>query len=469
MTGRSTRDDDDGLGRDDEDLPPLASFGEMTVSMSGDELRYAKSSAHGRKEDALMRRLHEHRTSRSRGGDDDDVEIGKEEDDDCDVTKTVASSTGGGIDPTDSIITTVDDDAIRERDANKDERGRNLDVLTVVDLRMRLKMAGLSMAGRKSVLIDRLIRHQSSSSLDDDETAVSRRRRRRRRTTVVEGGKSTIDDGDSTTTMDTLDGVTDLIDPSSSKDDILDETRDGQQQHLDEFHDDEHNDKDNISVTGESTRRARRKKFWKAREVRELIKTNDPRAPSKAEEMISTLEDMARREDEREYLPGPFEYALLIDAYSRTGSVVDAIRRAEDVIDRLLVEADNPSSSGGGDGGGDGSTDNVTPAAHVLNAVMSTYANIGDVESASRASTILERMEYLRRFGKSTIRPTMRSYSIAISAWAKCGSRASAEMAEGILNRLMRDYDADIQNDDVLRGDEYAPNNYVFNSVIDAW
>jgi hypothetical protein len=435
--------------------------------------------------------------------DDDDDDVGNgDRNDDADAATVIAAGKGGvGIDDDDggggtidsTMVATMDDDgAMHERlEGAECERGvkeeENLDRLTVVELRMRLRTACLSTSGRKTDLIDRLTRHSSSSFSSSSSSSSSSteaaaavehgnallgKQRQQGAFAIVEGGGIAIEYGDSTSmTSHALNGIMNADVPSSSANgNDANDIRDV-------FHDVEGN-----AVAGgasaaasESTRGARRKKYWKAREVRELINANDPRATSKAEEMIYTLEEMADRENEGGYLPGPFEYALLIDAYSKTGSDHDAIRRAEDVIDRLLVKANDRSSSSSSASGEDGSIDVSPTAASVLNAVMFTYANVGDVESARKACTILERMEYLKKFGKSTtttIRPTMRSYSIAISAWAKCGSRTSAEMAEGILNRLMREYDADMNNDDavLLRDDgEYAPNNYVFNSVIDAW
>jgi hypothetical protein len=52
-------------------LLSLASLGEMTVNTLKDELRHAKLSTTGRKDD-LMGRLHDPRTLHPRKGDDDD-------------------------------------------------------------------------------------------------------------------------------------------------------------------------------------------------------------------------------------------------------------------------------------------------------------------------------------------------------------------------------------------------------------
>jgi hypothetical protein len=111
------------------------------------------------------------------------------------------------------------------------------------------------------------------------------------------------------------------------------------------------NEQENVTDDGtlpidkaESTRRrAKRKKFWKTQEVRELIKANDPSAVAKAEEMISWLERMALEEKDDEYLPGPIQYTTLIEAYSHSGTVDDAGQRAEKVINRLLSTSDDVS------------------------------------------------------------------------------------------------------------------------------
>ena len=185
--------------------------------------------------------------------------------------------------------------------------------------------------------------------------------------------------------------------------------------------------------------------------------------------MIITLERMAKQENNTAYLPGPVEYTLLIDAYGKSGTV-DAIKRAEAVIERLLGNAvDNESSSSSNEAAS--TMISISPTAQMLNAIMSTYAAIGNVESAEKATTILERMEYLKRFGHS-IKPTVHSYSIAISAWAKCAIPEAAEMAEGILNRFMKEYDEVLllQNEKLFQyEEEIRPNNVVFNSVMDAW
>ena len=206
-----------------------------------------------------------------------------------------------------------------------------------------------------------------------------------------------------------------------------------------------------------SSRRAKRKKYWKSQEVRELMKANDPHASIKAEEMIETLKLMAKEEDDGEYLPSEHEYALLIDAYANIGTA-EAIHKAEATIDHILEESSDDA-------------DAIQPTAKMLNALIGAWAAIGTVEAAEKATGILEKMEYLQEFGGS-VKPTVHSYSIVISAWGKCQSEMAAQNAENILNRLFENYDNVLlkrvdQNE--YYADQLKPNGIVFNSAIDAW
>ena len=154
--------------------------------------------------------------------------------------------------------------------------------LTVPALKSRLRELGLPLGGRKADLIKRL----NLASIESEQ-------------------KMKIDENDD-----------DLSHSRSLSGDVEDGVR-------------------NKERTESSTRRAKRKKFWKTQEVRDLIKQNDLNAVTKAEEMITQLERMAIEEDNDEYLPGPIQYTTLIEAYSRGGNT-DAPGRAEKVINHLL-------------------------------------------------------------------------------------------------------------------------------------
>ncbi len=165
--------------------------------------------------------------------------------------------------------------------------------LTVLDLKERLKKLGLSVGGRKADLIKRLFDFESNENTESKYE-------------------------------------------SSEQENVTDDDIRSEQENV--------TDDDILPIDkAESTRRrAKRKKFWKTQEVRELIKTNDPSAVAKAEEMISWLERMALEEKDDEYLPGPIQYTTLIEAYSHS-TVDDAGQLAEKVINRLLSTSDDVS------------------------------------------------------------------------------------------------------------------------------
>ncbi|KAL9180807.1 hypothetical protein ACHAXT_011260 [Thalassiosira profunda] len=307
--------------------------------------------------------------------------------------------------------------------------------LTVPALKARLKQQGLPVGGRKAELIERL-----KSAVDEeyvgnlDATAIS---------SDGTDPPSSSGNNDDSLLLGILDEILEDVDDEDDEDDeeLFNEPRSDLPSPLSEG-------------DGEtaSARRARRKKYWQTQGVRELIKANNPTAATKAEEMISALEKMAEEEKNEEYLPGPVQYTMLIDAYAKRGTT-DAIQKAEEVIDRIL-ESDAQS---------DGA---AVISAQMLNSLMGAYANMGTVESAEKAMALLDRMEYLKNFGGS-VKPTVHSYSIAISAWVKCESEQAAMNAENVLNRLFEEYDTVLQSDEP--SDELRPNNFVFNSAIDAW
>jgi len=213
-------------------------------------------------------------------------------------------------------------------------------------------------------------------------------------------------------------------------------------------------DVDEADETEDGSRRARRKKFWKTNEVKDMIRSNDQRASDKAEELIEYLKKMAEEENNPDYLPGPIQYTLLIDAFAQAIDENDgpaAMLRAESVVDNLLNEAESSST--------------VSP--QMLNSLMSVYVKLGTRESAEKATLILERLEYMNVFGdsKTAMKPTVHSYSIAMSAWSAVGTEEAAANAERILNRLIEIYEQQKGADQ----DDLCPNNIIFNTAIDAW
>jgi len=334
-----------------------------------------------------------------------------------------------------------------------------LQSLTVPVLKQRLKDLGLPVGGRKAELIQRL--QDAMGDTGDNGNSDSANSSNDYVQTISEesddtASSSTANNVEDSVLLDLLDDILYDIDDEEEESPVNDSTIIS--------HDNEN--AESFPNESESTRRARRKKYWKTQEVRDLIRSDDPRAIPKAEEMIATLEKIAQEEENQDYLPGPVQYTLLIDAYAKSGTA-EGIERAEDVIDRILESHEQSNENNGGTSSSSAAV--VTPSAQMFNAIIAAYANIGTTEAAERATSILERMEYMKEFG-GLVKPSVHSYSITISAWAKCESETAAVNAENILNRLFEDYDEVLQSED--QGNyarELKPNNIVFNSVIDAW
>ena len=299
-----------------------------------------------------------------------------------------------------SEISTID------ADDHGNKSDKELESLTVNKLKERLKLLGLPVTGLKRELIDRLKKHTyiistSESDVLDATTGSDANTRR------TDASYFDEDDDDSSISMDS-----------------------NQESHSSEV---------------VKSRRARRKKHFKTQEVRELIRANDHRAPVKAEEMISTLELIAKEENNDDYLPGPKQYTALIDAYAKTNT-----RSAEAVIERIMKSDLHLTTT-------------------MMNAILGAYVNMGTLEGAKEATAILRRMEYTRNFGGGAIKPNVYSYSLAIAAWAKCKSLDAAMNAEQILIGLIESYEkVSTNHSDMSGAEELRPNSVVFNSVIDA-
>ena len=275
----------------------------------------------------------------------------------------------------------------------------DLSQLTVVALKDRLRQLNLPLGGRKDDLVKRLLdysdqqlqpdnmfepnhedtAHSSEKEEDDDSIiynlTVPALKERLRELGLPVGGRKAdlierlLESNNNDNTHTHTEEKEDVIETESSDDDPI---------HLGISTGNNKNSND-TNRSEPSTRRAKRKKFWKTQEVRELIKQNDRNAIAKAEEMITQLERMAAEEGDDEYLPGPIQYTTLIEAYSH-GGTVNAPQRAEKVINRLLST----------------NSKEAKPTTPMLNAIIGAYASMGTESSAEQATAILERMEYIK-------------------------------------------------------------------------
>lgn len=342
--------------------------------------------------------------------------------------------------------------------SSNEEKEDDIYNLTVPALKERLRELGLSVGGRKADLIERLL--EANDDKDDSHTEYE-----------VEREDKAEKETDKEHEMEIEPSDDDLINLDLSTD---------------------------ANRSESSARRAKRKKFWKTQEVRELIKQNDRNAIAKAEEMITQLELMAAEEGEDEYLPGPIQYTALIEAYSHCGAS-DAPQRAEKVINRLLSANSKAAKP---------TTPMLNASKYLLRNDCFLQCLITNISSATNSQlsghtrpcvlnqapnkpqlywngwSILKTCKSLIVFimlplflnsheifdssGDGTVKPSVHSFAITINAWSNVGSETAAHNAEEILKRLLEDYDEALeQNAEYAK--ELKPNNVVFNSVIDAW
>ena len=400
-------------------------FSQLTVAELKDRLRQLHLPVSGRKND-LFERLNEFYAGNANG----ETELENEPEPKLEENHAVNFDTGKDISSSTEEVSGSEDDPNN---------------FTVAELKERLKKLGLPVGGRKVELIYRL----KANTLDGEhgksnETADEK----------DEGANPDVSAGNNkhdTANIDSLKGADNDSNESISLDDTSND---------DFFVYDDFKTIKSASDTSENAfqRRARRKKYWKTQEVRELIRANNPSAIEKAEEMIATLEYMAAKENNEDYLPGPNEYTALIDAYATSGTS-DAPARAEKIISRIM-EANERSARAV-----------VIPTASMSDAIMKAYANLGTREAAEQATAILNRMDYMREHNpNSNCKPSVFSYAVAISAWTRVGTEDAAKNAETILGKLFDAYDEVLKKGDQSGYvEELKPNSVAFNSVIDAW
>lgn len=237
------------------------------------------------------------------------------------------------------IFSTKTDDAI-QNDTD------NISQMTVAALKDRLRQLNLPLSGRKDDLVKRLLDYSDANELQQPDTlepkqedaATSSTNEKKKDDNIYNLTVPVLKERLRALGLSVGGRKADLIERLLESNDELENATDEEDHdriHMDLSTEDDEGNASNSNKSESSARRAKRKKFWKTQEVRELIKQNDRNAIFEAEEMITQLEHMAAEEGDDEYLPGPIQYTTLIEAYAN-GGTVDAPQRAEKVINRLL-------------------------------------------------------------------------------------------------------------------------------------
>lgn len=165
--------------------------------------------------------------------------------------------------------------------------------------------------------------------------------------------------------------------------------------------------------------------------------------------------------------PDQFSYSTTISAWARS-SIHNNDTSAKNA-ERLLEQMEEYRSKG---------FTHLAPTTYCVNAVLNAWSKIATNNkvngAASRAETILKRMEQLYNDGeRDELRPNTISYNTVISAYARSGEVGSERRAERILRRMDR---LSQERDEEENGDQQQlysssckPDLISYNTVINAW
>lgn len=211
-----------------------------------------------------------------------------------------------------------------------------------------------------------------------------------------------------------------------------------------------------------------------------LVKSNEPNAVRKVEEMFQDMERMYQ-EGNKSVRPTESTFNILLNAYAKSKDPRDAAK-AEQLLNRMIESSENDNNNAAGpsvqtfatvlDGyARNGQADaaeslfNKMNPEHVntvsYNTVLNALARSRDKDAPYRAEALLNRMQKEYEEGNENVRPNSISFSSLLNTWAKSGLDGAAEHAEAILTRM---------EDLAARGNPHViPNEVCYSTVLHAW
>ena len=269
----------------------------------------------------------------------------------------------------------------------------------------------------------------------------------------------------------------------------------------------------------------KKKRFLMMKDVNAAVHKRNPKAASKAEQMVRRMWALYEKTGETDFQPDLQAYNLWIHAVAKsrppqntnnsknrrnknsrrpelaTASITEETppgKRAESILQEMRDKGVPPNvvsytsvmdayanQGRWGDSNAPAEAErvlfdllerseyssNLQVTAVTSDAVLNAWAQQGTWESAERAQQILERLEAMTMTASKSstgvakqVRPTAHSYATVINAWAKSGGGAeAAKRAQAILDRLLMK--SKQQNDE----DAVKPDTVIFNAVIGAW
>mmetsp|Transcript_36613 Transcript_36613/g.56024 ORF Transcript_36613/g.56024 Transcript_36613/m.56024 type:complete len:785 (+) Transcript_36613:3-2357(+) len=166
--------------------------------------------------------------------------------------------------------------------------------------------------------------------------------------------------------------------------------------------------------------------------------------------------------------PDTASFGIVLDCWAKASYLErgkdghECAKRSEEILEWIELLRQSSSFS---DDNRDGYYSNVQPNADCFASVINAWAYRCTHTSAIRAMRIFDLMlDIYSATGDKRMKPTTRAYYAVLSAWARSGSKNSAEKAEDILRHmdtLTCDVADDDGDDDVVR-----PNVHCFNAAI---
>lgn len=171
--------------------------------------------------------------------------------------------------------------------------------------------------------------------------------------------------------------------------------------------------------------------------------------------ILNTLTKKWKETNDDSYQPDITTYTMVIDAYGRCNDV-SAVERGETLFDRVY----NLWKESG--------DDKLKPSSRTFTVMINAWAKIWDPRSTAKVEELLKRMEDMYaddvkdgHSQTSSVKPSIRTYTAAMGAWARSRDRSKAQHALRILKKTSDMYKE-------THDEEIKPTLYTYNAAIDA-
>ena len=188
-------------------------------------------------------------------------------------------------------------------------------------------------------------------------------------------------------------------------------------------------------------------------------RSGDDKAVDKMQQLFDRAQQQYTKQGIVECKPNQFAYATLVHAYAKTKSVNGALKAEVllgDMYEEYLEQQQSNSLSLSPN-----KADRVVPNTQLVTAVMDCWQKSGSLEAGKRAEALLQ---WMIGTGEKTkddaIRPNARSFSTAISAWARTRAAGKAHRARQLLLKMEQMH----QDGQV----ESPPNAYCYTNVLNS-